>query len=97
MNQAHADMDDCGEWAESHPITQRIHRAPPLTCCNQNCDQGRKCDCQPQPAEACTEVGADQPLTRKESATFWGIASAPAIVLLGVFGFYIWARFGHVW
>lgn len=65
--------------------------------CNQNCNQGRTCDCQPQPAEACTEVGADQPLTRKESATFWAIASAPAIVLIGVAGFFIWARFGHVW
>ncbi len=30
MNQAHADMDDMGEWAESHPMTQRAHRALPL-------------------------------------------------------------------
>lgn len=30
MNHAHADMDDMGEWAESHPITRRAHRALPL-------------------------------------------------------------------
>lgn len=30
MNQAHADMDETGEWAESHPITLRAHRAQPL-------------------------------------------------------------------
>jgi hypothetical protein len=30
MNQAHADMDETGDWAESHPITRRAHRALPL-------------------------------------------------------------------
>lgn len=27
--------------------------------CTQNCRQGRDCTCAPSPAEACTEVGAD--------------------------------------
>lgn len=34
MNQAHADMDEMGEWAESHPSVRRAHhahRAPVLT------------------------------------------------------------------
>ena len=61
MNQAHADMDEMGDWAMSHPITQRAHRALPQ--CSGACDQGRRdCACptgRPQPAEACTEVGAD--------------------------------------
>lgn len=37
-----------------------------------------------------------EPLTRKESARFWAVAMAPGIALLGVVGFAIWARFGHV-
>lgn len=31
-----------------------------LPSCTGNCDQGRgRCDCMPVPAEACTELGAD--------------------------------------
>lgn len=32
-----------------------------LPGCTGNCDQGRgRCDCIPVPAEACTELGADE-------------------------------------
>lgn len=54
-------MDDMGEWAEPHPITQRAHRALPR--CTGMCDSGRRdCSCptgRPMPAEACTEVGTE--------------------------------------
>lgn len=61
-NTAHHDwVDSCADWAMSHPITQRAHRALPQR--SGACDQGRR-DCarptgRPMPAEACTEVGAD--------------------------------------
>lgn len=41
MNQSHLDMDDMGEWAESHPITQRAHRALPLPEAHYTAPQGR--------------------------------------------------------
>lgn len=60
-NKEHADMDDTSDWSEGHPMTQRAHRALPR--CTGICDSGRRdCSCptgQPQPAEACTEMGAD--------------------------------------
>lgn len=30
------------------------------TGCTHNCRQGRDCTCAPAPAEACTEIGADE-------------------------------------
>ena len=35
------------------------HMTRLVTGCNGDCDQGRKCKCAPNPAECCTEVGAD--------------------------------------
>lgn len=67
--------------------------------CDGACEAGRSaCAC--KPAMSKTEQRREpppEPLTRKELAQFWAIASAPAIALLGVAGFYIWTRFGHVW
>ena len=38
-----------------------------------------------------------EPLTRRELVKFWAVAMAPGTALLGVVGFAIWVRFGHVW
>jgi hypothetical protein len=51
------DLDKCIEdkvmWWNTFANTQP-------TGCNGDCDQGRKaCDCRPDAAEACTEVGAE--------------------------------------
>ena len=98
MNTAHEGMDDMGSWAESHPITQRAHRALPR--CTGECDQGDR-DCSCPTGHVVDRLPEDydkpEPLTVKESVKFWGIAMAPGIALLGVVGFAIWVRFGHVW
>lgn len=41
MNTAHEGMGDMGEWAESHPITRRAHRAEPLPEPHYTAPQGR--------------------------------------------------------
>lgn len=113
MNQSHLDMDEMGEWVESHPITQRAHRALPLAAdwphrrafIPQGCDQQGRLTPTIKPAEpfpvvvdrVAEDYDKPEPLTRKESVTFWAVASAPAIVVIGVAGFAIWVRFGHVW
>lgn len=38
-----------------------------------------------------------EPLPRKDLVRFWAVAMAPGIALLGIVGFAIWVRFGHVW
>lgn len=68
MNQAHADMDDMGEWAESHPITQRAHRALPLdhawptrrAYIPQGCDQQDRLEPTIKPAEPRLFAGVGQ-------------------------------------
>jgi hypothetical protein len=35
--------------------------AESVSACSGNCAQGDYCDCAPKPAEACTELGANQP------------------------------------
>lgn len=66
--------------------------------CDGACESGRShCACHPVPSKAAQR--RDQPpvpLTRKELAQFWLLASAPAVVLLACVGAYIWVRFGHV-
>ena len=115
-NHAHADMDDMGEWAESHPMTRRAHRAHralPLEAdwpvrrafIPQGCDQQGRVVPTIKPAEpfpvvvdrAVEDYDKPEPLTLKESVSFWAVASAPAIVVVGVVGAYLLARFGHVW
>lgn len=67
MNQAHADMDDCGEWAESHPMTQRAHRAPVLPERHYTAPQGR--ESQGWPVRRCSpEMACWVPEDQTESA-----------------------------
>ena len=95
MNQAHADMDDMGEWAESHPITQRAHRALPLdpawptrrAYIPQGCDQQGRLEptIPPKPAEACTEVGfEDQSESADRDVVLWMLKGF-AVVLASLF------------
>ena len=41
------------------------HMARLLGVCGGNCEQVRRCDCAPNPAEACTDLGANQPAKRR--------------------------------
>lgn len=85
-----------GRRAEDRVSAELRERFPE---CDGSCEDGRsQCACQPATDAAAKrrEASAPKPLTRKESVQFWAIASAPAIALLGVAGFYILTRFGHV-
>jgi hypothetical protein len=70
-----------------------LHRATVCPPCTGDCNQGRACsapDTVPvQPAEACTDLGADDcapPVSRA------GIALVLLPWLLGVIGWAVWAR-----
>lgn len=93
MNQAHMDMDDCADWAQDNPVTRRAFIP-------QGCDQqGRyEATIQPQPAEACTELGAEQgePLTAQERLLFWAVVNAAGVGFFGVIGYAVLVRFGYV-
>ena len=70
----------------------------------QGCDQQGRLTPTIKPAEPFPVVldrgpedfDKPEPLTGKEAAKFWAVASAPAIAILGVVGYTIWVRFGHV-
>jgi hypothetical protein len=62
--------------------------------CNQNCNQGRTCDCftQCMPAEACTDLGADQDEPAREPMT---ATDAVFCVLVGLCSFLLVISAGH--
>ena len=45
-----------------------------VSACTGNCNQGRLCDCQPAPAEAATEIGAEPAIT--DAGWFWSAYAA---------------------
>lgn len=64
----------------------QIHhlRRVAVSACTQQCSQGRACTCQPEPAEPCTDIGADQP--RRRLHPLWAVlilaGGWPAVLLL---------------
>lgn len=102
----HEWTDSVADWAESHPITTRAHRALPLPAERQwvapqgRIEQGwpaRRCSSEPTVIDQLPEdYDKPKPVVGKEAVKFWAVASAPAIALLGVVGYTIWVRFGHV-
>ena len=61
----HAAADDVAEWAQ----TQSVVGCATLGCVGE-CRQGRDCCKHPEPAEACTELGAD-PKPRMGAVSSW--------------------------
>ena len=64
------------------------------TACIQNCNQGRNCDCckQVMPAEACTDLGAEQDEPAREPMT---AADAVICVLVGLCSVLLVISAGH--
>jgi hypothetical protein len=64
------------------------------TACTGNCEQGDKCTCcqQCMPAEACTDLGAEQDEPAREPMT---AADAVICVLVGLCSFLLVISAGH--
>lgn len=56
--------------------------------CTQRCNQGRLCTCQPEPAEACTDIGAHD---ERAAAVFWRFYAALLIVVAFAAAVAVWA------
>lgn len=108
MNTAHEGTDDMINYAESHPWIKRrqSHRALPLSedwptrraFIPQGCEQqGRyEATIQPQPAEACTEVGAeDQSVSADAEVAIW-LLKGIGVVALALLSAWFIAGGGHV-
>ena len=110
MNTAHEGMDDMGAYLDAHPCIKRreSHRAQPLPMewptrrafIPQGCTQQGRHTPTIEPKPPVDRVREDydkpEPLPPRELVRFWAVAMAPGITLIGVVGFAIWVRFGHV-
>jgi uncharacterized protein (DUF983 family) len=54
-----AEIDRAIKQREEPESWHLPHMTRLLGVCSGDCNQGRRCDCAPSPAEACTELGAD--------------------------------------